>query len=82
MYSVIMQLLVVIVVIISGIAYYNDTKVKSLNKELETAKEMYIIEKKRNKVKLFDNNQSLIFKYKKEVKHETPDNIGKYTIDF
>jgi len=82
MYNIIIQLLTVIVIILAGVTFYKGIKIKSLNKELETAKEMYIIEEKRNKVKLFDNNQSLIFKHKKEVKYETPDSIGKHTIDF
>jgi len=57
-------------------------KIDSLTKELENAKVEAKIKAVEHQNKVFENNQSFIFKHKKEDKYETPDSIGKHTIDF
>ena len=57
-------------------------KIDSLNQELENAKVEARVKAVEHKNKLFENNQTLIFKHLKGDTSEIPYNVGKHTIDF
>ena len=68
--------------VIAVLLYVQATQIDALHQEVENSKVEAKIKEAEYANKVFETNQTLIFKHAKDTIYESPDYIGKHTIDF